>query len=285
MQENQNAYCSNWRKASPHKPERGEQIAPYPATKFFDQLSFIGNSKYACFVLECSEGLILLDCLTRDPAHITVIEQGISELGLDISKLKAILITHGHGDHYGHADYFRQKYGTKIYMSQIDFQYARAANEPGDIFPDGPMPFKVDAFIEDAQSFSLGDTSICIIGTPGHTPGCLSFLIPVTDEGRPHLIALWGGTGIPAKRERQEQYLQSWYRFAKLTEEYGVDGEISNHPFVDMMLPRLEIVRNIVDGVPNPFVLGKRNYKYYEKSFCSMCVKKMQLSEKTCRNL
>lgn len=175
MQEQQHPYRSNWRKASPHKPEQGGQLSPYPATKFFDQLSFIGGRKYACFVLECSEGLILLDCLTRDPAHITVIEQGMSDLGLDISRLKAILITHGHGDHYGHADYFRQNYGAKIYMSQADFQYARGANEPGDLFPDGPMPFEVDAFLEDGQSFSLGDTSIRIVGTPRPYPG-LSFI-------------------------------------------------------------------------------------------------------------
>jgi hypothetical protein len=34
------------------------------------------------------------------------------------------------------------------------------------------------------------------IGGAGHTPGTISTLIPVRDQGRPHLAALWGGTGF-----------------------------------------------------------------------------------------
>ena len=45
------------------------------------------------------------------------------------------------------------------------------------------------------------------------------------------------------------------------------DGEIATHPCLDLGLQRLDIVRNIIDGVPNPFVLGIEGYKYYEKQF------------------
>lgn len=267
---------TNWRAVNPHKLVVGAKGIPYPATKFFDQLSFIGDSKYACYALETSEGIILLDCLALEPNHIGLIEDGFAALGLDLHQLKAILVTHGHGDHYGHADYFREKYGAKIYMSKVDYEYARAADDPYSWFPDGPLLWEVDGFIEGGEEFTLGDTTVTIAATPGHTMGCLSFIIPVTDEGRPHKIALWGGTGVPGKLlERQEVYLKSCDEFAKLTEELGVDGEITNHPFIDMTLPRLDIIRSIVDGVPNPFVLGKENYKYYENMFRDMCLRKM----------
>lgn len=271
-----NSAIPSWRSKNPHVLKIGAKGTPYPPTRFFDQLSFIGDSKYACYVLETSEGLILLDCLTLDPNHITMIEEGFKALELDIHELKAILITHGHGDHYGHADYFRDKYGAKIYMSQVDYEYARAADDPYSWFPDGPMTFEVDGFIEGGQKFVLGDTSIIIAATPGHTMGCLSFIIPVTDDSVPHLIALWGGTGVPGRLERQEVYLKSCDEFAALTEKLGVDGEITNHPFVDLTLMRLDIVRSIVDGVPNPFVLGKDNYKYYENMFRNRCLSKME---------
>lgn len=272
--------AASWRTANPHVLVIGAKGTPYPATKFFDQLSFIGDSKYGCYVLETSDGMVMLDCLTMDPAHIDTIEKGFADLGLDIHQLKAILVTHGHGDHYGHADHFRERYGAKIYMSQVDYEYARAADDPYSWFPDGPLGFEVDGYLEDGQDFTLGDTSIKIVATPGHTMGCLSFLIPVTDEGRPHLIALWGGTGVPGRPERQEVYLASCDKFARITQELGVDGEITNHPFVDQTLQRLDVVRSIVDGVPNPFVLGCENYKYYELMFRNSCLKKMAETKK-----
>ena len=44
-----------------------------------------------------------------------------------------------------------------------------------------------------------------------------------------------------------------------------MDVEISTHPFLDMGKNRLEIVRNITDWIPNPFVIGEAGYRYYEK--------------------
>lgn len=40
-----------------------------------------------------------------------------------------------------------------------------------------------------------------------------------------------------------------------------------------MGINRLDIVRNITDGVPNPFVLGEEGYCYYEKMFYNYALK------------
>ena len=55
----------------------------------------------------------------------------------------------------------------------------------------------------------------------------------------------------------------------------GCDAEIATHPFVDKGTQRLDLVRNICNGVANPFVLGKENYKYYERMFTDMCLDAM----------
>ncbi len=269
------ANYQSWRRPNPHKMIPGQKDLLVPPTRMFDQLSFIGTTKYACFVLETSEGHILLDCLNTGAQYVPLIEEGFAELGLNIQDLKAVLITHGHGDHYGRADLLRERCGAKLYMSRVDYEYARDANDPYSRFPDGPLSWTPDGFLEDQVPFCLGDTHVGIVSTPGHTPGCLSFLVPVTDEGRPHLLALWGGTGVPGNPERQKMYLESCDRFAQIAEEAGVDGELTNHPFVDQTVERLALLRNIVDGLPNPFVLGKRGYKYYEAMFRDLCLKRM----------
>ena len=262
----------SWRTPSPHRPLFDEKVEAFPATRFFDQLSFIGSPNVCCFVLETSEGLIQIDCMEPLEEHRDIIVEGYRELGLDPHDLKAILITHGHGDHYGMSDWFREQYGCTIYMSHTDYVFAQHDTRNRT----GVLKWEINDYLEDGDVFRLGDGEVRCFSTPGHTPGCMSFIIPVTDEGRPHLVALWGGTGVPWTMSDKVDYLNSCQRFAEITEKMGVDAEISNHPFVDKLTERLQIVRNICDGVPNPFVIGKENYKYYERMFADMCFQKMK---------
>ena len=265
----ENAARRSWRVVRHQKPNF-EGAKPYPATWFFDNMAFIGDESVACFLVETSEGLILIDAMFPGQKYFDMIEQGIRDLGCRGEDLKAILITHGHFDHFGSADKLREKYGCKLYLSEIDNDLARSK-------PDKPygLAFDIDGYLEDGQDFTLGNTTIRCVMTPGHTEGCMSFIVPVYDEGRLHHLALWGGTGIIPTADKIA-YLNSVEKFDKVCDEFEVDCEISNHPFVDNSILRLEVVRNIADGVPNPFVIGRDAYKRYEKMFYDMCKAKME---------
>ena len=254
----------SWRTSRKRKPNFNKKdISPYPATKFFDQLSFLGDENVGCFVWETEQGYILIDCMNPDQRSITMIEQGFQDLGFEIEKLYAILITHGHGDHFGNAGYFKEKYHTRIYMSQRDYEFAK---DMPSYFPWDPINFEVDYFFRDEEVLHFGQSELCTIFTPGHSPGCCSFILSVSDEGREHRLALWGGSGILPDTNQQDYY-RSLLKFSKLCGQYHVDGEIATHPCLDLGIERLNIIRNIVDGVPNPFVLGVEGYHYYEQQF------------------
>lgn len=254
----------SWRKSRIKMPDfSNKQMSIIPATKFFDQLSFIGDEFVGCFLLETNKGLVLFDCMNQDERSVSIIEKGISDLEKDIQQLYAIIISHGHGDHFGKADYFQKKYGAKIYMSKIDYEYAKKMSSKTDW---SPISFHVNHFLSDGEILDFDDAKIKAVFTPGHTLGCFSFLIPVTDEGLPHIAALWGGAGIMPDSDANA-YLSSWKKFSNICSQNRVDVEISTHPFLDMEKSRLEIVRNITDGVPNPFVIGEVGYRYYEKMF------------------
>jgi len=261
-----------WRIPNPIKPLFNKELEPFPSTKFFDQLSFIGNPNVGCFVLETSEGIIMIDCMEPKDQYVEMIEKGFSDLGLDIKDLKAILITHGHGDHYGKADYFREKYGCRLYISKTDYEYALQDYRS----PVGVLSFEINDYLGDMDTLKLGDTQITCVMTPGHTPGCLSFIFPVTDEGKRHMAGIWGGTGIPRDPGLVNEYLNSIRRFSSICKEMGCDVEISSHPFVNNGIARLEIIRNITDGVQNPFVVGKEGYQYSMKGFEKMCLESME---------
>ena len=229
----------------------------------------------SCFILETAKGYVLLDCMNPDLASQNRIEKAFEDLGFDIHDLYAIVISHGHGDHYGCCDYFKKKYGAKLYMSRIDWEFARNMPER---FPWPPITFEVDHFLEDGEELDFGDVKIRCVFTPGHSIGCFSFIIPVTDEGRPHKAALWGGSGV-LKDSNVDDYEASLKKFSAICAEEHVDAEIATHPCLDQGLARLRVVREIVDGVPNPFVIGEEGYRYYETQFYNL-VKRAREGEK-----
>jgi hypothetical protein len=72
-------------------------------------------------------------------------------------------------------------------------------------------------------------------------------------------------------------YLKSVDKFELACADYRVDVEISNHPPVDNGIERLNVVRNITNGVPNPFVIGQENMHYYFNKFRTMCSEALKI--------
>ena len=113
---------------------------------------------------------------------------GLTTLGLDPNQIKYVVISHAHGDHVGGAG-FLQKRGARIVMSEADWDLMDAANVTY------AKPSR-DVVATDGQKLTLGDTTVTLHVTPGHTLGTVSSLIPVKDGGRQHVAAYWGGTAF-----------------------------------------------------------------------------------------
>ena len=261
---------TSWRPSNPYNTMGpftmkvlGRDPIDFKPTRIFDNCAIIGNESYACYLLETSGGLILLDCM--ESRHAQFIENGIKELGYDPADLKYILVTHEHDDHFGSAGYFQEKYGTKVYISEIGanvIKNRKPPEKPNPLMPEG-FKFTVDGYLEDGRDFICGDTAIKPVFTPGHSAGCMSFIFPVYDEGRCHYASMWGGSGAPKNVEGTQQLIDSLDKFSKATAKAGVDVSVCSHPFQDNTMERLNLLHVLTDGVPNPFIMGE-GYRRYE---------------------
>ncbi|HUR19214.1 MAG TPA: MBL fold metallo-hydrolase [Vicinamibacterales bacterium] len=236
------------------RPELPASVAP---VRVFDNLYFVGLPDVYAWALDTGEGIILFDSLnnSRD-AQMTVVG-GMTQLGLDPARIRYVVISHEHADHYGGARYLQQRFGARVVASDAAWR-AMAGSSP----TAAPEPPNRDMVVADGDTLSLGATTLRFYSTPGHTSGALSTVVPVTESGQRHLAFLLGGPRTVSLATSREM-LASTQRIATLAKAAGVDVELNDHSYIDDSLPTLEAVRSRQPGQSNPFVIGLEGFQRF----------------------
>jgi metallo-beta-lactamase class B len=239
---------------------------PIEPTKLFDNVYVIGNQGTVAYVFQTSDGLLMIDSLGPDQVDSQLLP-GFQKLGLEPSKVKVIVMGHGHADHFGGSPYFQEHYGSKIYISAADWNLmenpppARGGKKAAPV----ALP-KHDQVVAEGQSIVLGDFKLTPVAIPGHTPGSMGYIFSVKDNGKTHMAALYGGTillpGIISD-EGLQTYLRSIAHFKDETKKAKVDVEIQNHPLMDPIQAKLDKLKARKKGEANPFVVGQANYQKF----------------------
>jgi metallo-beta-lactamase class B len=234
--------------------------------KVFDNLYFLGQTEYSVWAVTTSAGVILIDSIFDYSVDDEVVG-GMKKLGLDPATIKYVIVSHGHSDHSGGAKYLQDRFNAKVLLGAEDWDLLDRSN--------GTKP-KRDLVAADGQKLTLGDTTITIYKTPGHTLGTVSTLIPVKDHGTPHVAASWGGTafnwmGNPAPYITPERPVRFWFetysasarRFKDLAAQAGADVLIANHTIFDGSKTKIPALERRKPGDPHPYVIGKDGVQRY----------------------
>ena len=231
------------------------QPAPAPG-QAFDNLYYVGAAWVSAWVLKTSEGLILIDALNNKKEAADLIEGGMRRLGLDPAQIRYVLVTHGHGDHYGGAQMIAERYRARVVASEIDWKMMETGLEFDSKMWDRPP--QRDIAIKDGDTLTLGDTTVRFVITPGHTLGTISPVFDVRDGGRVHKAMIWGGTSFNFGRDmvRLDGYIAQTERMRELTARWGIDVPLSNHPGYDGTVAKLKARASAPAGT-NPFVSGQ----------------------------
>src|SRR5579863_8429725 len=244
-------------------------VAPGPAparatwyaepAKVFDNLYFVGSKSHSSWALTTSEGIILIDTLFTYNSEEEIVG-GLKKLGLDPAKVKYVIISHAHADHVGGAKLMRDRYGSHIVMGAPDWD---SIEKSVNGYPAGKP--KRDIVADDGQKITLGDTSVTLIATPGHTPGTLSMIFTVKDNGRPITVAYSGGTAFnfPSTASNFDIYINSQKKMAGAAAAANATILMSNHSEFDSAFTKIRMLASRKPGEPHPFEVGKEAVARY----------------------
>ena len=223
--------------------------------KVFDNAYYVGMTEYAMWAITTSEGIIIVDAVFDYSIEDAV--ENMRKVGLDPKNIKYVIVSHGHLDHAGGAKYLQDTFGAKLIMSAADYDMMDKDNPA--------WKPKRDMVAADGMKLTLGDTTLTLYLTPGHTLGTISTIIPLREGKQTHTAAAWGGTRFNFGRnaEQLKMYADSAARFRGIAEKAGADVVLSNHTEFDGGRTKLPAMATRKPGQPNPYVVGADATKRY----------------------
>ena len=236
--------------------------------KVFDNLYFIGQTEYSAWAVVTSAGVIVIDPLF-DYSVADEVVGGLETLGVDPAQIKYVVVSHGHSDHAGGAAFLQDRYQARVVVSAEDWDLMERTSASW------KKPRR-DVVAKDGHQVTLGDTTLTLHQTPGHTLGTFSTIIPVRDGADRHTVAYWGGTAFNWLANRAgyitkdrpdafwfDQYIASAQRFRRIAADAGADVLVSNHTAFDGSKTKLPMMATRRAGDPHPYVIGAAGVARY----------------------
>ena len=231
----------------------------HPQTPFriAGNIYYVGTSELASYLIVSPKGDVLIDGTLQQTAP--QIEQNIRTLGFKLSDVKLILNSHAHFDHAAGIAQIKKDSGAQFDASAADkptLERGHINYGPSEFvyFP----PVTVDHVVQDGETVGFDGARLTAHLTPGHTPGCTTWTMPVVDGGVRHtalFICSVTVAGNPLVNNSAYPQIVSDYRtsFAKLK---TLHADIFLGPHVEFFDMQKKLAARKAGG-PNPFIDAK----------------------------
>ncbi|MBQ7566413.1 MAG: MBL fold metallo-hydrolase [Oscillospiraceae bacterium] len=234
-------------------------VAPF---RIYGNVWYVGDNWVCVHLIDTGDGLLLLDA-GNCGAEASLLS-AIAEAGFRPSDVRWIVLSHGHMDHFGASEFFRDAFGTQVLLGAPDAQMLREQPERTLIHHTGSAAVTlptVDRELADGETVRFGGTEVMFRLVPGHMDGCVAAFFDAHGELGVKRCGWYGGFGFNTLEKnyllelgdtsfsRRAIYLES---LAKVRDEH-VDIFLGNHPHNNDTLGRMRRMLEHPDA-PNPFL-------------------------------
>jgi metallo-beta-lactamase class B len=243
-----------------------EWTEPFPPFHIAGNLYYVGSKGLANYLVTTPQGNILINSDLE--ANVPMIEASIEKLGFKFKDTKILLISHAHWDHDAGSAKIKEMTGASYMVmgadvpvvesgGKMDFQYG---NNPSFLYP----PSKVDRVLHDGDEVRLGGAVLVAHLTPGHTKGCTTWTMSVTEGDKTYNVVIIGSPNVnPGYKlihnDNYPQIAEDYERMWRVLKSLPCDiflGAHGGYFGLEEKYPRLK------DGGANPFI-DPRGYKEY----------------------
>jgi metallo-beta-lactamase class B len=231
---------------------------PFPPFRLAGNLYYVGSKGLANFLVATPQGNILINSDLE--ANVPMIEASIEKLGFRFKDTKILLISHAHWDHDAGSAKIKEMTGASYMVmdadvsvvesgGKTDFQYG---NHPDSLY----RPTKVDRVLHDGDEVTLGSTVLVAHLTPGHTKGCTTWTMKVTEGGKTYNVVIVGSPNVNpgyklAHNQNYPQIAEDYERMWRVLKSLPCDIFLGAHGDYFGLDNKYALLK---DGGENPFL-------------------------------
>ena len=170
---------------------------PLKPFRIIGNIYYVGASDVTSFLIVTPKGHILLD--SGFVETVPQIQQNVAELGFRLSDIKILINSHAHYDHAGGLAALKKLTGAKLLATKADAELLARGGTKDFHFGDrlSYSPVRVDQILNDGEKVELGGITLVAHLTPGHTKGCTTWTMKVSEGRKQHNAVFVGSVTVP----------------------------------------------------------------------------------------
>ena len=175
-------------------PEWNQRVRAF---RIIGNIYYVGASEVSSFLITTPNGHILLDSGFAETVPLIV--DGVKQLGFKMEDVKVLINSHAHYDHAAGLAQLKRLTGAQLMLSEADAALV-ANGGKGDLQWGDTLtyePAKADRILQDKEKVEVGGITMTARLTPGHTRGCTTWLMKVTEDGKTYDVVFVGSTTAP----------------------------------------------------------------------------------------
>jgi len=167
---------------------------PFPPHRIIGNVYYVGSEALASYLITTSAGHILINSSFEET--VPLIRASVEKLKFRFQDVKILLTSHAHSDHVAGNALVKRLTGARVLVMEGDENLVRNGGKGDFQYESVWEPCPVDEVLRDRQEVKLGDAVLVAHRTPGHTKGCTTWTLRISEGGKLHQVVIIGSPNV-----------------------------------------------------------------------------------------